>query len=136
MTPKVGFWNSVYASYTSLLTLDSVLALYVVPLDHRTSIRWVKSILFFVLIVLGMSILWFLVSVLVFGLDAGFDKTAGMYAQIALGGLEGFPSGEGSSGQGVLLASAPSPNEVLNWNMPSPESRPVMPPNPGTDVEN
>ena len=136
VTPKVGFWNSVYSSYTSLLTVDSVLALYVVPLDHRFSIRWVKSILFFVLILLGMSILWFLVSVLVFGLDAGFDKTAGMYAQIALGGLEGFPSGEGSSGQGVLLASAPSPNEVLNWNMPSPESRPVMPPNPGTDVDN
>ncbi len=138
LTPKVGFWNSVYASYTSSLTVDSFFEgeLYVAPLDPKIYIRWVKSILFFVLIVLCMSILWFLVSVLIFGLDAGFDKTAGIYAQITLGGLEGLPSGEGNSGHGVLLASAPSPNEVLNWNMLSPESRPVMPPTPGADVEN
>ena len=132
VTPKVGFWNSVYASYTSLLTVDAFFegVLYATPLDNNLSLRWVKAILFFVLITIGMSVLWFLVSVLVFGLDAGFDKTAGMYAQITIGGLESLPSGGGSSGQGMFQASAPSPNEVLNWSMPSPESRPAVPPTP------
>lgn len=64
-------------------------ALYKTPLEKSVPYRWLKVIIFFVLIVLGMSIMWFLVNSLAFGMDQGVDKG---YATIglALGGHEGL----------------------------------------------
>ena len=67
-----------------------------------------------------MSILWFLVNSLAFGMDQGVDKG---YATIglALGGHEGLLTGDDSSSRGLILERAPAPGAVFRWGAPSPQ---------------
>ena len=120
---ECSFWNAVYLSFTSLLTVDAFFdgVVYNTPLQASPLLQWGRTIIYFVLIVLGMSILWFLVSCLIFGMDT----VDGLVVNFTMDGLRSSSTSThlSGSGEGVLLTSAPSPGEVLQWGMPSPESR-------------
>ena len=134
------YWNAVYESFTSLLTVDAFFdgVVYNTPLESSLLLQWGRTIAYFVLILLGMSTLWFLISCLVFGMDSvdslvvnfAIDglRSSGTSTHLSgsgegAGGGGGRGGSESESAGGVLLTSAPSPGDVLQWSMPSPESR-------------